>query len=64
MENPITAGDPRLSIEERYSTSDTYPRAVMQSATTLHDERLLLEEDVNRIVEGAKLRAFAHSIVR
>jgi hypothetical protein len=52
----LTAGDPRLSIEERYPTADIYERAVLNSATTLRNERLLLEEDVNRIVQRAKLR--------
>ena len=53
----LTAGDPRLSIEERYPTSDTYLRAVMHSAATLREERLLLEEDVTRIVDTAKRTA-------
>ncbi len=50
----LAAGDPRMSIEERYPTSDAYLRAVIQSAQTLRDERLLLDEDVSRIVAGAK----------
>jgi hypothetical protein len=51
-----TAGDPRFSLEERYPDDGSYLRAVMRSAATLRDERFLLEEDVNRIVERAKLR--------
>jgi hypothetical protein len=50
----LSAGDPRLSIKERYPTSDAYVRAVLQSAAMLRNERLLLEEDVDRIVERAK----------
>ena len=59
----LSAGDSRLSIEERYSTPDAYLRAVTHSATTLRNERLLLEEDVNRIVENRKRRGLPHSIV-
>jgi hypothetical protein len=49
----LTAGDPRLSIEERYPNHGTYVSRVARAASRLHQERLLLDEDVERIVEAA-----------
>ena len=40
------AGDPRLSIEERYGSRDDYLDRVRQAAAALVKERYLLEEDV------------------
>src|SRR5437899_638255 len=39
------AGDPRLSLEERYATHDRYVKAVEAAAERLVTERLLLPED-------------------
>jgi hypothetical protein len=60
----LSTGDPRLSIEERYPDDDAYLRAVRRSAAALREERFLLEEDVNRIVESATLGTPAGSPVR
>jgi hypothetical protein len=46
-------GDPRLSIEERYSTRAEYLRKVEEAATRLVEERYLLQEHVRPVVEAA-----------
>jgi hypothetical protein len=46
-------GDPRQSIEERYTSRDDYLRRVEQVANNLVQKRYLLEEDVKPIVEAA-----------
>jgi len=48
------SGDPRPSIEERYSSRDAYVARVRSSASRLVRERLLLEEDAERIVAAAE----------
>jgi hypothetical protein len=45
--------DPRLSVEERYSTRAEYVRRVEEAANQLVKDRLLLPEDVKPIVEAA-----------
>jgi hypothetical protein len=45
--------DPRLSVEERYSTRAEYVRRVEEDANQLVKDRLLLPEDVKPIVEAA-----------
>lgn len=50
----LASGDPRLSIEERYPTREQYVSAVTRAAKALHQERLLLDEDVQRYVERAE----------
>ena len=50
------AGDPRLSIEERYRTHDDYVKAVGQAAERLVARRLLLREDADRYIDAAKRR--------
>ena len=52
----IAAGDPRLSLEERYAAHDEYVRQVTAAARQLVGERFLLEEDVARYVEAARAR--------
>lgn len=47
-------GDPRPSREERYADAATYARAVQEHCETLVRQRLLLEEDVTRIVAQAE----------
>jgi hypothetical protein len=47
------AGDPRPSIEERYRNHGSYVSAVAQAANVLHRQRLVLAEDVERIVKAA-----------
>ena len=49
----LAAGDPRLSIEERYPNHGTYVSAVARAANGLHRQRFLLDEDVERIIDAA-----------
>jgi hypothetical protein len=52
----LDARDPRPSLEERYPTDDYYLRAIAQAAEALRTQRLLLAEDVDRIVGSASAR--------
>jgi hypothetical protein len=49
-----TVGDPRLSLEERYSSHDAYVSAVAHAADELVRDRLLLEADAEAIVRLAR----------
>jgi len=49
----LDAGDPRPSLEERYPTREHYLRAIAQAGEALQEKRLLLDEDVDRIVKAA-----------
>ena len=49
----LAIGDTRLSIQERYPSHGAYVSAVAQAANNLRQQRLLLGEDVERIVEAA-----------
>ena len=49
----LAVADTRLSIEERYRNHGAYVSAVAHAANNLHQQRLLLGEDVERIVEAA-----------
>jgi hypothetical protein len=53
----LAAGDPRLSIEERYGTHDGYVARVKAAATHLVNERFLLQDDADRLVEEAEKSA-------
>lgn len=53
----MAVGDPRLSIEERYPGSEDYVDAVADAARRLREERLLLEEDVERSIAAARARS-------
>jgi hypothetical protein len=46
--------DPRLSIEERYRDRDDYVARVRVAATDLIRQRLMLQEDLERVLERAK----------
>jgi len=48
------AGDPRLSLEERYKDHDGYVQAVTKAAEGLEKRRLLLPEDVKQFIEQAQ----------
>ena len=48
------AGDPRLSLEERYQDHDGYVKEVAKAAQQLGERRFLLPEDVERYIEEAK----------
>ena len=50
----LAAGDPRLSIEERYPTHKKYVREVTRAAIRLYRQRLLLDEDVRRYIGEAE----------
>jgi len=49
------AGDPRLSISQRYPTRIAYAKAVALAARELRDQGLLLQEDVDRYIERARI---------
>jgi len=46
-------GDPRRSVEDRYGNSDEYVKSVAAAARRLVDERLMQEEDVERVIKAA-----------
>ena len=46
-------GDPRRSLEERYASVEDYRGSIREAATKLANQRFLLAEDVDRIVETA-----------
>ena len=48
------AGDPRLSLEERYKNHEGYVEAVKAAAEKLGQQRLLLPADVQQYVERAR----------
>jgi len=48
------AGDPRLSVEERYESRDDYVRQVSGAARLLVEQRYLLPEDAERMIAAAK----------
>jgi hypothetical protein len=48
------AGDPRLSLEERYPNPGDYREGVARSAHALVAGRLLLEEDAERMIQAAE----------
>jgi hypothetical protein len=50
----IAAGDPRLSIEERYPTKDAYPSAFRKAANDLVAHRFLLSDDADSLVKTAE----------
>ena len=49
------SGDPRLSLEKRYSDHAGYVRAVEEAARRLVQQRFLLEEDAATLVEDAEM---------
>jgi len=49
----LTAGDPRLSLEERYGDHGRYVEAVTKAAKELEARRFLLPEDVQRYIKEA-----------
>ncbi len=50
----LAAGDPRLSLEERYRDHDGYVEAVTEAAKRLEKQRFLLPADVQRHIEAAQ----------
>ncbi|MCY4602398.1 MAG: alpha/beta hydrolase domain-containing protein [Acidobacteria bacterium] len=53
----LERGDPRPSIEERYGSHDGYVEAVERATRALQQNRLLLAEDVERIIAAARQRS-------
>ena len=51
------AGDPRLSLEERYPTHEDYVAKVTAAANDLVSKRLLLPEDADSIITAANAAA-------
>jgi hypothetical protein len=52
----VAAGDPRMSLEERYSTHSRYVELVRQASERLVAERLLLQEDAEAFIKLAEER--------
>lgn len=50
----LTTGDPRLSLEERYGTHETFVAKVKAAADDLVKQRFLLSADAERIVQQAQ----------
>ena len=53
-EQRTAAGDPRKSLQERYSSHDGYVNAVREQAKALIAEHFLLEDDAPRFVKAAE----------
>ncbi len=53
-EEAAWSGDPRRSISERYESIQDYLEAIEAAARHLVNERLMLEEDIERAVERAR----------
>ncbi|HET6605066.1 MAG TPA: alpha/beta hydrolase domain-containing protein [Rhodopila sp.] len=51
----LKAGDPRLSIEERYPSKEAYVAAIRKAAADLVTARFMLPEDAARLVQVAEL---------
>jgi hypothetical protein len=50
----LAAGDPRLSLQERYTDHDGYVTAVTRAARKLQRQRFLRLEDVQQYIEAAE----------
>jgi hypothetical protein len=50
----IAAGDPRLSLEERYQDHEGYVQEVTRAAQELVQQRFLLPADVQKYIEEAQ----------
>lgn len=50
----LASGDPRLSLEERYPSHQDYVSKVSRAAHKLAERRLMLQEDVDRVVADAQ----------
>ncbi len=53
----MEVGDPRLSLEERFATLDEYQKQLRAYCKRLNKQRLLLDEDVPRIIKRQVERA-------
>jgi hypothetical protein len=52
-EERLASHDPRLSLEERYRSQKDYISKIAEAAQELRNMRLLLAEDVERIINAA-----------
>jgi hypothetical protein len=52
--NSAAAGDPRLSLQERYGTHDGYVCVVTAAANEAVKERFLLASDATTLISNAK----------
>jgi hypothetical protein len=50
----VAAGDPRLSLQERYGTHDGYVAAVKAAADRLTRQGFLLPDDAATVVQQAQ----------
>ncbi len=57
----LKAGDPRLSIEERYPSKEAYVAAIRKAAADLVAERFLLPEDAARLGQVAEVNGIRRS---
>ena len=48
--------DPRLSIQERYSSREDYLKLVKSATQVLYNQEFILEEDISRIIDAAAKR--------
>ena len=48
--------DSRKSLEERYKSRDIYAELVQSSAINLADQRYLLKDDINIVLEACLVR--------
>ena len=53
----LAAGDPRLSLQERYEDHATYVRLVTEAARRLQGERLLLQQDADAYIAAVEAAA-------
>jgi len=53
----LAAGDPRLSLQERYKDHATYVGLVTEAARRLQGERLLLQQDADAYIAAAEAAA-------
>jgi Alpha/beta hydrolase domain len=53
LEERQMTGDPRRSILERYPSAEAYAAAIAAAARRLVEDRLMLEEDVERVAKDA-----------
>ncbi len=55
----VSAGDPRLALDERYPTPEAYVAAIASAANRLVAERFLLPEDATEMVSAAQAGTLA-----
>ncbi len=57
-EERVKSGDPRLSVGERYENHDHYVQKIRRETRSMVEDRLLLPEDAEKIIEQAKMLRF------